>query len=148
METIGVIIFFTVICGAVQLLFGSWLVTLIPVDIGILYMYNSMRNEWAKEEGRRRANAEAAKAKAEAAAEIERRKKCPKCYSFNTIISDTSAHSYKTTETKSRVTRRYNKDDEYIGYEETDVEVPVERTYYVYHRKCNKCNHTWDTERS
>jgi hypothetical protein len=77
---------------------------------------------------------------------------CPKCKSVNHHVVDTSESSgtYETTETRTRETRRYNADGDYIGHEETDYEVPVTRHYSTtwYRHECKSCGHKWSDTKS
>jgi Zn ribbon nucleic-acid-binding protein len=77
-------------------------------------------------------------------ARIMNGEECPKCGSRRplTLWQPKELQTYETTETKTRTTRRYNRDGEYIGYNEEEYEAPVTRSYYLLFWKCNDCDAT------
>ena len=69
--------------------------------------------------------------------------RCPTCKSLDTKLQKTSTESYPTTKTEYQKHRRYDSEDNYIGYTEVGHEVPTTAFRTRSHRKCNECGLEW-----
>jgi hypothetical protein len=79
-----------------------------------------------------------------AAAEVYKQalRTCAQCQSTE-FAEVTRARKVHSTTTETRTTRHYNADDEYRGYSEEDVEVPIVYTVDESFRVCERCKHEW-----